>query len=322
MIDTKILITQSIHPDGLELLKKHVTNVIEAPAYDEETLLSLIDDDVTGIIVRHNRLTRKIIEKAKNLKVIARHGIGVELIDVQAATDNNVYVVNTPVAAVTSVAEHTIMMILCLAKKFFYADSEFRAGGYDFKNSYAPDDVEGKVLGLVSLGKIASQVAKRAKAFDMKVIAYDPYVDDSVFEQAGVTRVNSLDEVLKESDFVSLHTPLTDSTRYLINYENLCKMKPTAYLINCARGEVVAEKDLIKALDEKIIAGAGLDVFDPEPPTKDNPLFKMDNVVLTPHSSALTNAGKIRMSVQSVEQLLNVLEGRGPECLVNKELKK
>ncbi len=322
MIDAKIIITQEIHPDGLKILKENVTNVVEAPKPDEETLLSLMGDDVTGIIVRHNKLTKAMIDKCTNLKVISRHGIGVELIDVNAATERGVPVVNTPKAAVTSVAEHTIMMILSLAKKFFYADKTFREGGYDFKNKYAPDDVEGKTLGIIGLGSIGREVAKRAKAFDIELIAYDPYITDEPFEQYGVRRVHSADEVYKNSDFVTVHTPLTAETRFMVNYEKFEMMKPTAHFINCARGEVVCEVDLIKALNDKQIAGAGLDVFDPEPPKKDNPLFAMENVVLTPHSSALTNAGKVKMSVQSVQQLLKVLKGETPDYLVNKEIAK
>lgn len=320
MLDGKVIITQTIHPAGMELLKQNVKEVVVSPSPDEGTLLSVMDDRVTGIVVRHNRLTKSILDKAVNLKVIARHGVGVELIDVAAATARGIPVVNTPMAAVTSVAEHTIMMMLCLTKKLFYADKEFRAGGYDFKNTYKPDDLEGAVLGIIGFGNIGRCVARRAAAFDMEILAYDPYVPEEAFAEAGVRRVSSLEELLPASDFVTIHTPLTDITRHLLGKKQFAMMKPSAYFINCARGEVVVETELIEALQNGVIQGAGLEVFDPEPPRKDNPLFKMDNVILTPHSSALTTLGSKKMSIQSAQQLLRVLSGEGPEHLVNKEI--
>ncbi len=320
MINTKIIITQDIHEDGLNILQKNISEVVTAPSPDEETLLSLCTDEVTAFIVRHNRLTREMINKCKNLKVIVRHGVGVELIDTAAATERGIPVVNTPSAAITAVAEHTIMMMLSLAKKFFYADKTFRAGGYDFKNSYAPDDIEGKTLGIIGFGSIGREVAKRASAFDMKIIAFDAFLPEEVFTSNGVIRVNSVDEIYINSDFVSLHMPITEETKYSVNYDKFAMMKKSAHIINCSRGELIVESDLIKALNEKLIAGAGLDVFDPEPPSKDNPLFAMENVVLTPHSSALTVHGSRRMAEDSAKLLIDIFEGKELRNLVNKEI--
>lgn len=315
-----MLITQAINEHGLKILKKNVREVVTSSSPDEKTLLSLIDDSVTGVIIRHNRFTQGMIEKAVNLKVICRHGVGVELIDVRAATERGIPVVNTPHAAVTSVAEHVIMMMLCLAKKFFYADSTFRKGEYAFKNYYEPDDLEGTSLGIIGFGNIGQLVAKRAAAMDMQIYAYDPYADDEIFNSLGVKRIKKLEDLLKISDYITVHTLLNEETRHLIGMKQFRAMKPTAYFINCSRGEVVNELDLIEALQQKLIRGAGLDVFDPEPPMEDNPFFKMDNVILTPHSSSLTTAGMAKMSIHAAEQLLRVLNGQEPEHLVNKSL--
>ncbi len=319
-IKTKVLVTQPIHEKGMNLLEEAIEEVILAPNDKVETLSSLLDDKVEGVIVRYNIFNRELIEKAPNLKVIARHGIGVELIDLKAATERGIMVVNTPNAATVSVAEHVVMMAIVLAKKLFIADSALREGNYGIKDKYMPDDMEGKVLGLAGLGRIGQEVAKRCLGLSMKVVAFDPYMKPEAAEKMGVTMLGTLEELLAVSDFVSLHTPLTPVTRHMIGDKELALMKPSAYLINCSRGEVVDEAALIKALEDKVIAGAGLDVFEQEPPSADNPLFKMNNVIVTPHSSSLTMNGKVKMAIGAVEQLIKVLEGKEADYLVNKDV--
>ena len=317
---TKVLVTQPIHDKGMKLLEDSVEEVVLAPNDKVETLSSLLDDKVEGVIVRYNVFSRELIKKAPNLKVIARHGIGVELIDLEAATEHGVMVVNTPTAATVSVAEHVIMMLMVLSKKLLFADAELRKGNYGVKDKYMPDDVENKVLGLVGLGRIGQEVARRALGLCMKVIAFDPYMKPEMGEKVGVSMKASMEEVLKTADFISLHTPLTPATRHMIGKKEFSMMKPGAYFINCSRGAVVDEAELIKSLENKVIAGAGLDVFEDEPPKANNPLFGMDNVIVTPHSSSLTMNGKIKMATGAVEQLLKVLDGQKPDFLVNKDV--
>jgi D-3-phosphoglycerate dehydrogenase len=319
-IKTKVLLTQPIHEKGMKLLTDNVEEVVLAPNYEVSTLAALLDEKVEGVIVRYNIFNRELIEKAPNLKVIARHGIGVELIDLKAATEHGVMVVNTPDAATVSVAEHVVLMALMLSKKILTADAAIRQGNYAIKDMYQPDDVEGKTLGLVGFGRIGREVAKRCRGLDMQVKAYDPYLKAEQVEALGVSMVSTLEELLETADIVSLHTPLTEDTRHLIGEQELNRMKPSAFLINCSRGAVVDEAALVKALKCKKIAGAGLDVFEQEPPSEDNPLFSMENVVVSPHSSSLTQNGKIKMAVGAVEQLLQVLRGEIPAHIVNKEV--
>lgn len=314
-LNTKVLVTQEIHPKGMELLQKHINQIVVAPKDDKETILSLIDDEVEGVIVRYNKFDRDMIAAAKNLKVIARHGIGVELIDLHAAREKGVLVVNTPDAATNSVAEHVIMMVLMLAKKIDYVSTQFKHGNYAIKSSYGPTDVQGKTIGFIGLGRIGLLAAEKCHCLGLKVIAFDPFLTPSSAPPF-VSLETDMHSLLMQSDFVSLHVPLTDETNNLIGKNELSLMKPTAFLINCARGGVVNERDLIDALDNKIIAGAGLDVFETEPPKIDNPLLHMDNVVVTPHSSALTEDGKIKMAIGAVEQLLDVLQNKTPKHIV------
>jgi phosphoglycerate dehydrogenase-like enzyme len=205
-----------------------------------------------------------------------------------------------------------------------FAHNEFCAGGYGFKNTYLPQDVQGMTLGVLGIGNIGSQVIRRAYGFDLNIIAYDTDISakraDKIKSDYNITIVDSMEEVLKTADIVTIHVPSNEKNYKMIGKEQLEMMKPSAFLINCARGEILDEGALIDALNNKTIAGAGIDVFDPEPPSVDNPLLKMDNVILTPHSSALTVQGKIRMSRGSAEQMLKVLSNEKPDYLVNKQV--
>lgn len=317
-LKTKVLVTQPIHTKGMALLENAVEKVVAAPNDRIETIASLLDKEVTGVIVRYNLFNRELMEKAPNLKVIARHGIGVDLIDMEAATERGIMVVNTPDAATVSVAEHVVMMILALSKKMIFADRELKKGNYSVKDKYMPDDVEGKTLGLIGFGKIGKEVAKRCIGLGMDVTAFDPYTDQAAFDSMGVEKAAAMESLLERSDFVSLHTPLSPQTHHLLGEAQFKLMKESAYLINCSRGQVVDEAALIRSLQQKIIAGAGLDVFEKEPPEAGNPLFCMDNVIVTPHSSSLTVNGKVKMAVGAAEQLLKVLKGEAPDYLVNK----
>ena len=320
----KVLITQFIHPDGMKILEDAIEHVVLAPDPKPETLLSMMDESIDGIIVRHNRLTSEMIQKCPNLQVIARHGIGTELIDLEAATKQGVIVKNTPHAATVSVAEHTMMYILMLGRKIMTADKEQKKGNFAIKVTYKPDDIEGKTVGIIGLGHIGSIVAKYCNIFDMNVIAYDPRLSPEDDAKYGAKIMPDMDSVLKKADFVTLHTPQTEETIHMMSTEQFEKMKSSAYFINCSRGPIVDEKALIEALENQTIAGAALDVFETEPTDKDGKLldtyqklFSMENLIISPHSSALTVSGSRKMAVQSAEQMVKVLKGEKADWIVN-----
>jgi D-3-phosphoglycerate dehydrogenase len=315
----KILIVQPIHERGVQVFD----NRFEVRVASDPSVATVIREikGVEGVVVRTAPFTREIIEAADALKVIGRHGVGVDNIDVKAATEKGIVVVNTPNANATSVAEHTLMVIGALAKRAVVYDRATRNGNWEIRNSYKAMDLDGKTLGLVGIGRIGSMVAKRAAAaYNMKVIAYDPYVRPEAAGKMGVSLVAQMDDVFKLADVVSLHTPLTPETRGFVNESKLRLMKPTAFLVNLSRGEVINEKDLCAALKSGVIAAAALDVYDPEPPLKDNPLFGLDNVILSPHSAALTEECVIRMATGAAEGIVEVLSGNRPQFVVNPDV--
>lgn len=320
-LKTKVLLTHPIQPEAMRLLEESVEEVVVAPNDDRKTIYDLIDDNVEGIIVRfYVPVDRELLEKGKGLKVIARHAVGCELIDLKAATELGIQVVNTPFSTSTSVAEHVLTFILMLAKKLPFADAQLRNGNYGIKDKYEPDDVEGKTVGLVGFGRIGCEVARRCAAFGMRVIAYDRYAGDEAFCSLDVKRCLSVEEVLEESDFVSLHVPLTPETRNLIGEKELGLMKKGACLINCSRGGVVDETALAEALEKGSITGAALDVYEQEPPPPDNPLFGLEGFIGSPHKAGLTVSGVRKMSFEAVTQMLKVLRGEKPDCLVNRDV--
>lgn len=317
----KILIVQPIHERGVQVFDDRF-EVRVAPDPSVATVIREIEG-VEGVIVRTAPFTREIIEAAKGLKVIGRHGVGVDNIDVKTATEKGIVVVNTPNANATSVAEHTVTVIGALAKRTVAYDRATREGRWELRNSYTAVDLDGKTLGLVGIGRIGSMVARRmAVAFNMKVIAYDPYVTAEKAQELGIALCAQMDDVFRQADVVSLHTPLTPETRGFINGAKLRLMKPSAFLINLSRGEVVDEKALCEALKSGIIAGAAIDVYDPEPPLNDSPLFALENILLSPHSAALTQECVIRMATGAAEGVVDLLSGKRPQFVVNPEVYK
>jgi len=247
----------------------------------------------------------------------------VDNIDVKAATEKGIVVVNTPNANATSVAEHTVTVIGALAKRTVAYDRATREGRWELRNSYTAVDLDGKTLGLIGIGRIGTMVARRvAVAFNMKVIAYDPYVTPEKAKELGVALCSRMDDVFRQADVVSLHTPLTPETRGFVNEAKLRLMKPTAFLINLSRGEVVNEKSLYEALKSGVIAGAAIDVYDPEPPPNDSPLFALENILLSPHSAALTQECVIRMATGAAEGVVDLLSGKRPQFVVNPDVYK
>ena len=315
----KILIVQPIHERGVRVFDERF-DVRVASDPSVATVLKEIRG-VAGVVVRTAPFPGEIIEAADALKVIGRHGVGVDNIDVKAATEKGIVVVYTPNANATSVAEHTITAIGALAKRAVSYDRATREGRWEIRNSYKAVDLDGKILGLVGIGRIGSMVARRvAAAYNMKVIAFDPYIRPETADRMGVSLLARMDDVFRQADVVSLHTPLTPETRGLVNEAKLRLMKPTSFLINFSRGEVVDEKALCMALRSGVIAAAAIDVYDPEPPLKDNPIFALENILLSPHSAALTEECVIRMATGAAEGIVDVLSGKKPQYIVNPDV--
>lgn len=317
----KVMIVQPIHENGVKMLLNAGFQVVQA-SNPEPSIVAKEIVDCDGVIVRTAPFTAEIIRNAPKLKVIARHGVGVDNIDVEEASKHGIYVVNTPNANALSVAEATIMFILALAKKLKQMDAATRSGNFGIRDQFSTMDIDGKTLGVVGLGRIGSLVAKKCQvAFSMKVLAFDPYIDAKKAAELGVELV-SLEQLLKESDFVSLHVPLTPETKFMIKEEQLKLMKPTAFIINMARGPIWDEMAVLKAVEEGWIAGAATDVFIEEPPKPDHPFFKCEKILLTPHNSALTKECVIRMAEGAAQGVIEVLTGKRPSFPVNLDLLK
>jgi D-3-phosphoglycerate dehydrogenase len=251
---------------------------------------------------------------AKDLRIIARFGIGYDAIDVEAATRHGVAVTNTAGMTSTAVAETALTLLLTVAKGIGFYDRRMRTG--EWSRSYVGTQLEKKTVGIVGFGNIGQKLARFLRGFSCSVLAYDFAFNHTAAEELSVKQ-SSLDEIAEQSDFISLHLPLTDQTRGIVDRDFLSKMKDSAYLINTSRGGVVAEADLIEALMQKRIAGAGLDVFEPEPIEPSNPLLKMDNVVVSPHIASLTLEGVSEVGVRCAENIVAHFEGQTPPNLLN-----
>ena len=309
----KILVSDPLHPSGVELLRK-AGEVEVAHGLQKEQLLEKVRD-IDALLVRsETKVTKEVIAAAKNLKVIGRAGVGVDNIDLGAATARGIVVVNSPEASSITVAEHTLGLMLSLARKIPSANASLKGGKWE-KKKFMGIELRSKTLGVVGMGRIGSQVVKRAKAFEMDVLAYDPYLSEKQARAMGA-KVADLETVLREADFISLHVPLTEKTRGLIGKEALEKMKKTTYIVNCARGGIVDEKALFEALSSGRIAGAALDVFEKEPPLE-SPLLKLESIVLTPHLGASTVEAQLNASVIACEEVVNVLQNRAAKNVVN-----
>lgn len=317
----KVLLSQEIHPSGRKLLEGKC-EIIVAPDTTQETLIKYARD-VDAIILRTtSRITKEVIDNARNLKIISRTGAGVDNVDVAAASEKGIMVCNLPMANNLSVCEHAIAMILHLSKQLSLMDRAVRTGQWNIRNSNAAVELEGKTLGIVGMGRIGSLVAKKCyHGLGMKILAYDPYVKEK-FKDSEYEFADTLERIFAESDFITIHCPNTPETKGMISRELLYSMKPTAYIVNCARGGVIDEDALIEVLKEKRIAGAGIDVFQQEPPELNNELLKLDNVLLSPHSAAMTKEAAIRMAIEAAEAVVDFIEGRMPKYIYNlKDLK-
>lgn len=318
----KILLTQAVPEAALRLfpaLSDGTYEVKVSPSPDQGEVLKVVSDfQPDGILVRTaTKLDRKIITAATKLRVIGRTGVGVDNIDVDAATERNIPICNTPDANSQSVAEHTVALMLAISKNLVCLNSETSAGNWKIRDQSGAYDLSGKRLGLVGFGKIAVRVATISAALGMQVYFYDPYVGNYFSAPLG-TRVPTLEKLIGMVDVLSLHVPLTDQNKGLIDYRLMKAMPQHAILINTARGPLINEKDLIQALDEKWFTGVGLDVFTTEPLEVHNRLNSFARVIKTPHSAALTAECRVRMAEHALDGILNVLEGHQPKWIFNR----
>ncbi len=313
-----VVISHRLHEDGMDVLKGKVNTVITNNGNPREIASELGEAD--GVIIRIGFMDREAIMASPKLRVIGRPGVGVDNIDMKAATEKGIPVVIAPGANTLSVAEHTVGLIFSIAKDIRFSDSETRKSNFNVRSNYNAIELAGKKLGLIGSGNIGFQVGRLCKAIDMQVGVYDPYIKPEKIEAAGFFYYASMEDLLQESDFVSLHTPLTEETRGLIGRNELELMKSGAFLINCARGEEINEEELIKVLQEKKIAGAALDVFSEEPLPKGHILTTLENVILTPHMAAQTKEAASRMATMAAEGVLAVLNGEKWPHVANKEV--
>ena len=310
----KVLITEKLADAGVELLKEDFEVDVLLGLSPEELLKRINEYD--GLIIRSaTQVTADVLEQAENLKAIGRAGIGVDNIDIEAATKRGVLVANAPESNTVAAAEHTLGLMLAAARRIPAADSSLREGEWK-RSAFKGVEVSEKTLGLVGLGHVGAIVARGATGMGMRVLAYDPYVSEDRMRSMNVERAETLDEVFQNSDFVSLHVPRTPQTAGMVDANALEKMKPSAYLINVARGGIVDEIALYNALKDGTIAGAALDVFQEEP-TTDSPLFTLPNVVVTPHLGASTAEAQDRAGTTAAEQVAIALRGAVPMHAIN-----
>jgi D-3-phosphoglycerate dehydrogenase len=279
----------------------------------EDIFCSLIENVEALIVSGKAKITRKVIEAATRLRVISRRGVGFDNIDVAFAKEKGIMVATTPHVVAATVADHTMMLILGLAKRITSLDRSVREGHW-VRNRWSVELAE-KTLGIIGLGRIGKMVARRARAFEMKVLAYDPTIDNGFVRENGITPL-TLNGLLGESDFVTLHLPLSEHTHGLIGANELSLMKPTAFLINTSRGALIDEKALVEALKNEKIAGAGLDVFESEPLPNKSPLKFINNTLLTPHTAGNTPECWLAMEKAAAQNAIAVLRGNTPEYLI------
>ncbi|MGP2494081.1 phosphoglycerate dehydrogenase [Mesorhizobium sp. PUT5] len=302
----RVLVSDKLSPTAVQIFKDRGVEVDYLPdlGKDKEKLLEVIGR-YDGLAIRSaTKVTEKLIAAATNLKVVGRAGIGVDNVDIPAASRRGIIVMNTPFGNSITTAEHAIALMFAVARQLPEADASTQAGKWE-KNRFMGVEITGKTLGVIGCGNIGSIVATRGVGLKMHVVAFDPFLSETRAEELGVEKVE-LDELFSRADFITLHTPLTDKTRHIINAESIAKMKDGVRIINCARGGLIVEADLIAALKSGKVAGAGIDVFEVEPATE-NPLFGMENVVCTPHLGASTSEAQENVALQVAEQMSDYL---------------
>ena len=298
----KILVCDPVSPKGIALLQQRPEfEVVVLPKrLSEAELLPVVKDVVAMVVRSETKVTRKVIEAAPQLRVVGRAGVGVDNVDVEAATQRGVVVMNTPGGNTVSTAELSFAMILSLARKVPQAYASMAAGKWDRKQ-FQGTELAGKTLGVLGLGRIGSEVAKRALAFGMRVLGYDPFLTEARAKALGIELLADLDDVYRDADFITVHMPVTDQTRGMLNAAAFAKMKPKVCLVNCARGEIIVENDLLAALDSGKVAAAALDVYATEPLPAEHPFRKHPAITLTPHLGASTHEAQEKCGIEVAE---------------------
>ena len=309
----QIYLTEKIHAHAVAFLESNTGlessgRLVQGGSTVEKDIISQAQG-CQAILVRSAYVTKDVMRNIPTLKVVAKHGIGVDNIDVEAATELGIQVLNAPFSNLDAVAEHTMALMMGLSKNMIQLDQATKAGDFAQRNQFVNLELSGKTLGLMGFGRIARKLAHKVSGLDMKIITSDPYVNKEEAADLGVQLV-SLEELLASSDFLSLHIPLSDSTHQLMAAKTFGQMKASAYLINASRGGVVNEADLVEALQSGRIAGAALDVFDPEPPSPTNPLLSLKNVIVSPHNAAITDRALLAMAMDSATGIVDFLQGR------------
>ena len=305
----KILVIQPIHEAGMELLKNNSNYEFEVVEnIDPEFLKSKIKD-CDAASIRTAKLTGDVIEAAKKLKIISRHGVGYDNIDLETSKKNNLTLAITATANAVAVAEHVMFMLLNISKRKNMYDEAVKTGNFSNRNKL-PKTIElwKKNILIAGFGRIGQSLIRRCKGFEMNVFVYDPFVSKDIIEKLGGKKVEDLTEAVKSMDVISLHMPLNEKTKNIINYNLLKTMRKNCIIINAARGGMINENDLDKALNERLIFGAGLDVFETEPPKEDNPLLKNNKVFLSPHTAAFTEECMIRMGKETIQNIIDFFE--------------
>jgi D-3-phosphoglycerate dehydrogenase len=309
----KVLIADTISEEGIDILRSNAEVDIK-PALKPEELISIIGDYEALVVRSQTQVTSKVIEAGKKLLIIARAGVGVDNIDVEEATRRGIVVVNAPTSNTTAAAEHTIALMLALARHIPQANAILKSGVWE-RDNFIGTEVRNKTLGIIGLGNIGSEVARRARGLEMKVLAHDPFISIDHARNLQVELV-SLEQLLKDSDFITIHTPLTKSTKGLIGAKELALVKPTVRIINTARGGLIDEAALVKAVRQKRVAGAAFDVFATEPLTS-SILFENDNIIVTPHLGASTTEAQAMVAEDVAKQIIAVFKGQPARYAVN-----
>ena len=306
----KVLISDALSQEGLKIFNDSKELTVDVKTDLKPEALKEIIKDYDALVVRSaTKVTKEIIQAADKLKVIGRAGVGLDNVDLEAATAKGIIVMNTPAGNTISTAEHTFSMILTLSRNIAQANASMKKGEWK-RSKFMGVELYNKVLGIVGFGRIGSEVAKRALSFGMKVLAYDPFLSAQVAEDIGV-QIAELKKVLQESDYITVHTPLTDETRHMISDKEFGLMKKNVRIVNCARGGIIDELALVRAVKEGKVAGAAMDVFENEPLTADNELLKLDNVITTPHLGASTEEAQINVAIEVAEIVRDALLGKG-----------
>ncbi len=318
----KVLVVQGLHEQGLEMLKNRTDIEFNVLMSDDENKILEAAKDVNGITVRTAKISSKIIEAANKLQVVSRHGVGYDSIDLVSLNNKKIPLTIAAHSNMISVSEQAMFFLLALSKNVFYYDDFTRKGDWTNRWDVRAWDLAQKNILVIGFGRIGSNFVKRALAFDMNVFVYDPYVEKEKVKISGAIPVDNISDNLSKMDAVTLHCPKNNETTDLFTKQEFDLMKKSSLIINCARGGILNEEDLYEALTSKKIAGAGLDVFDVEPTPSSNPLFKLNNVILSPHIAGVTVESTVRMATETVQNVLDVLDDKINQSVVvnNKEI--